>query len=158
MRKGGFSLIEIVIVIAIISIALMSIISFFIFSRGVNFKMARNTEATSLAEEGMEAVRKLRDAGWLANITPLASGTTYYLKFSGSSWTLDTNNSGIIKGLYTRTVKFEDVFRDATTSNISTSGTADLDTKKLTVRVSWVETGQTKEVVLTTYITNFQSN
>jgi prepilin-type N-terminal cleavage/methylation domain-containing protein len=157
MRKGGFSLVEIVIVIAIISVALMSIISFFIFSRGVNFKMARNTEATSLAEEGMEAVRKLRDQSWSENIADLVSGTTYYPVVSGSNWTLNLNNPGLIKGLYTRTVKVENVVR-AANSNISTSGTADPDTKKLTVRVSWVETGNTKEVVLTTYITNFQNN
>ena len=155
--KKGFGLIEILIVGAIIGIGFLAIISFLIFSRGVSFQITRNTEATSLAEEGMEVVRKLRDAdtGWTANIATKTSGTNYYPVISSGNWTLSTSNPGLINNLYTRTVVFADVYRN--NGDIG-SGTLDPDTKKLTVTVSWQEAGRSKQVVLTTYITNFLNN
>ena len=158
----GFGLLEIVIVGAIISIGFMAIISFLTFSRGVTFEMGRRTEATSLAEEAMEVVRQLRDDGWLANIASEAVGTNYYLypvvPVGGDSWTLGIINPGVINNLYTRTVQFATVYRNATTDDIEPTGVEDPDTRKVTVRVSWQEAGRNKEVVLTTYITNFLDN
>src|SRR3989344_3862453 len=65
--RAGFGLIEILIVGAIIGVGFLAIISFLIFSRGVSFQIVRNTEATNLAEEAVEVVRKLRDSGWSTN-------------------------------------------------------------------------------------------
>jgi len=155
---SGFGLVEIIIVGAIIALGFMAIISFLIFSRGVTFEMGRRTEATSLAEEGMEVVRQLRDDGWAANIASKAVGTNYYLVISGSSWTLSGANPGVINNLYTRTVQFATVYRNATTDDIEPTGVEDPDTREVTVRVSWQEVGRSKEVVLTTYSTNFLDN
>jgi prepilin-type N-terminal cleavage/methylation domain-containing protein len=155
-KSSGFSLVEIVIVIAIVSIAMISIISYLIFMREVNFKMARYTEATTLAEEGMEAVRKLRNESWAGNIGVLAAGTTYYPVINANRWTLSLTNPGLVNNKYTRTVVVQNTSRDAN-GNIG-AGTADPDTKKLTITVSWKDSQQTKNVVLTTYITNFTDN
>ena len=159
LQQTGFGLIEILIVGAIIGVGFLAIISFLVFSRGVSFQITRNTEATSLAEEGMEAVRKLRDAGWTANIATQTSGTNYYPVIDGDppNWTLSISNPGLINNLYTRTVVFADVYRDGS-DNIASSGTLDANTKKLTVTVSWQEDARSKKVVLTTYITNFLNN
>ncbi|OGY25414.1 MAG: hypothetical protein A2Z24_02895 [Candidatus Woykebacteria bacterium RBG_16_44_10] len=156
--RRGFGLLEIVIVGAIIALGFMAIISFLIFSRGVTFEMGRRTEATSLAEEGMEVVRQLRDDGWTANIASKTAGTNYYPVISGSSWTLSGTNPGVINNLYTRTVQFATVYRNSTTDDVEPTGVEDQETKEVTVRVSWQESGRNKEVVLTTYITNFLDN
>ena len=160
-REKGMGLIEILIVVAILGIGFSAIISFLIFSRGVSHQTIRNTEATSLAEEGIEAVRRMRDQGWTANIASETVGINYYPVISGISpsqfWTLSGTNPGVINNLYTRTVRFDNVYRDGN-DDIADSGDLDPNTKKLTVRVSWQEGSRNKEVVLTTYITNFLNN
>jgi hypothetical protein len=65
-------------------------------------------------------------------------------------------NPGLVNNKYTRTVVVQNTSRDAN-GNIG-AGTADPDTKKLTITVSWKDSQQTKNVVLTTYITNFTDN
>lgn len=148
--KKGIGLVEIIIVSAVISIGLLSIISFLIFSRGVTFEAGRKTIAVSLAEEGIEAVRGIRDESWSA----VSTSGTYYPVISGNKWTLSGTDPGTIKNLYTRVVIIENVSRDAN-DDISGSGTFDPDTKKLTARISWTESGRNKQVELVTYISNF---
>ncbi len=156
-QKKGFGLIEILIVSAVIAVAFVGIFSFLLSSRGIIFQVSRSSQATSLAEEGMEAVRSLRDASWTSNIVTLSPGTTYYPVISANKWTLSTTNPGLVKNLYTRTVVLASVNRDAN-DDIASSGTADPNTKKVTVTVNWKENQQTKNVTLTSYVTNFLGN
>ena len=156
-KEKGVGLIEIIIVGAILAIAFIGIVSFLINSRGITFQNTRNTEATFLAKEAMEALRSMRDESWATNIAPLTSGTTYYPLISGNKWTLATTDPGPINSLYIRTVVIENVNRDAN-DDISGSGTADPNTKKVVAVVTWQENQVTKDVTLTTYITNFLNN
>lgn len=155
-KEKGFGLIEILIATAIIAVAFIGIIGFFIFSQNATLRGVRNAEATSLAEEAMEAVRKLRDESWTNNIVTKTNGTTYYPVISANKWDLQTTNPDP-SSFYTTTVVFSAVTRDAN-SNISSSGTNDSDSRKVVVTVSWLESGATKTVPLTTYITNFLDN
>jgi len=148
--KKGIGLIEIIIASAVISIGLLSIISFLIFSRGVTFEAGRKTIAVSLAEEGIEAVRGIRDENWSA----VSTSGTYYPVISGNKWILSFTDPGPIRNLYTRVVIIDDVLRDAN-DDIAGSGSLDLDTKKLTARISWTESGRNKQIELITYISNF---
>ena len=156
-NNKGVGLLEILIVTAIIGVGFLAIISFLLFCRGITFQVARNTEATSLAEEGVEAVRNLRDESWATNIKFLVSGATYYPVVSADKWSLSPTDPGPINNLYTRTATVEAVSRDAS-DDIAASGADDPSTKKVTVTVSWQEASRSKEVVLTTYITNFLGN
>ena len=154
-KSKGVGLVEILIVLAVVGVGFLAIISFLIFSRGVTFQVARNTEAVALAEEAMEAVRGMRDEGWTVNIAPLTSGATYYPVVAADKWTLSSTDPGPISNLYTRTVVVEDVGRDGNDDIVASGGTPDPNTKKVTATVSWTESTQSKQVVLTTYITNF---
>jgi len=154
-KSKGVGLVEILIVLAVVGVGFLAIISFLIFSRGVTFQVARSTEATALAEEAIEAVRGMRDEGWTANIAPLTSGTTYYPVVAADKWTLSTTSPGPISNLYTRTVVVGDVGRDGNDDIVASGGTPDPNTKKVSATVSWSEATQNKQVVLTTYITNF---
>ena len=154
-KSKGVGLVEIVIVLAVVGVGFLAIISFLIFSRGVTFQVARSTEATALAEEAIEAVRGMRDEGWASNIAPLTSGATYYPVVAADKWTLSTTNPGPISNLYTRTVVVENVGRDGNDDIVSSGGVNDPNTRKVTATVSWTESTQSKQVVLTTYITNF---
>jgi hypothetical protein len=145
-----------VIATAIIAVAFVGIIGFFVFAQGATLRGVRNAEATSLAEEAMEAVRKLRDESWTTNIVSKAAGTTYYPNISSNKWVLQTTNP-LPTSFYTTTIVFSNVNRDAS-SNIATSGSNDANTRKVVVTVTWRESGVDKTVPLTAYITNFLNN
>jgi type II secretory pathway pseudopilin PulG len=154
-NKKGQSLIEIVIAVAIVVIGFFAVMGFLLFSSSASTKAKHNTEAVILAEQAMEAVRKLRDDSWSENIRPLLNGTVYYPVISSNHWVLSTTNPGATNG-YTTTVVFSAVNRDAN-DNIASSGTVDNNSRKVVVTTSWNDSGS-KSVTLTTYITNFNNN
>ncbi len=151
----GFTLVELLIAGAVIAIAFTAIVGFLLFSQNITLKSQRNTEAVGLAEQAMEAVRKLRDDSWTSNIATLTVGTTYYPSVSGNQWTLVTINPNS-SSYYTTKIVLSDVNRDSN-DNISAAGTNDPNTKKVVTTVSWSDSG-TRSAVLTTYITNFKQN
>lgn len=83
------------------------------------------TQASLLAEEGVEAMNLLRDQGWAANIAPLSLDTPYYLYYSTSTYSYGFSASPvIIPGGYTRTVTLYAVNRDPTTYDITSTSTS----------------------------------
>lgn len=163
-KNKGLGLVEILIVTAVLGVGLLAVISFLIYSRGVTFQVARTVEATSIAEEGIEAVRVMRDESWNTNIATLDAGTpaTYYPIISGvnpdDKWTLTTTTQPLIENLYTRTIVVEQVGRDGADDIVSSGGTIDPNTKKVTSTVTWTENGRSKQVQLISYITNIWGN
>jgi hypothetical protein len=119
----------------------------------------RQAEASYLNEEAIEAVKVLRNQGWTTHIASLTSGTTYYPVVVSDNWTLSTTNPGEINDIYTRTVVFEDVYRDGN-DNIAASGSGTLDpkTRKITATTTWTDHDVDKELVIETYITNFRDS
>lgn len=117
----------------------------------------RTIEALNFAEEGIEALRAMRNESWSANIQPLANGVDYYLAVSGSSWSATGANPGLLFGRYERKLRFSQVFRDGN-DNISSSGTLDPNTRRVALTVGWRERGATTTIILDTYLTNFLNN
>lgn len=152
-KQKGFGLIEILIVGVVIAIGFVGLVAFLINSSGITFQITRNTEAASLAEEGVEAVRSMRDESW----SLVSTAGTYYPEIVVDKWTLTTTDPGLVNGLYTRTVAIDDVNRDVN-DDIAPSGTLDPNTKRVTVTVTWSENQKTEDVTIETYITNFLEN
>ena len=161
--KRGFGLVEIVVATGVISISLFSLITAAIFAfRSVDQSFFK-ARAEFLAREGVEAVRVLRDTSWSLHIDPLLSGTAYYIDFASSdnTWSIGTTNPGIIDGIFTRTIVFEDVYRrdsdyDIVPISSSDPKTLDLGTKKVTAQISWLDGDAHMEI--STYITNLFQN
>lgn len=160
---AAFGLVEIIIAIAIISISL------FALSNAANLaflfieETTREGRVSFLLEEGLEAVRILRDLSWAENIAPLASDTPYYPIFN-VGWSLVGSDPGPIDGIFTRSVIFEDVYRRDSDYDIVDIGapdpkTLDPETKKVTASVTWVSTNNKISTrTLATYITNLFQN
>ena len=148
----GFGLIELVIVTAIISALLASFLQIGILSVKLLRTQKQDLEATFLAQQGIEAIRSLRDESWTTNIALLINGTSYYPSVENSKWKLSTILPPLVNGLYTRQIIFDQVFRDAL-DRIAVSGTADPNTRKVTAQVAW----NGRQIDLVTYLTNFQS-
>lgn len=107
-------------------------------------------QVAALLEEGAEVVRFLRDTAW-SNISGKTIGVTYYPTFTGGTWTLSTTPT-TVDG-FTRTVVFATAYRNG--SNIlSSSGTADNNTRKVTVTTTWASYGGNRTESLSFYISN----
>ncbi len=156
-QTTGMSLVEILIGCTIITIGILALIN--TYSVYVKYALThdKNVQASYLLAEGLEAVSLLRDQSWSANITPLSSGTTYYLAFNGTSWTLMAGMQ-YVDSIFLRTAVLEDVTRDASDKIISSSGTADANTKKVTITVAYPQSNGTTTQSISKYITNLYKN
>ncbi|MFA4890138.1 MAG: hypothetical protein WC587_00675 [Candidatus Paceibacterota bacterium] len=150
-NKDGFGVAEIVVAVAVIALSVFGLLSV----AGVSLKMLRgnttNIQAAFLLEEGVEAVKILRDSGWGANIAPLNAGTNYYFAFNGTTWKATTTNT-FIDGIYERKFVLNNVSRNGS-DDIAASGTLDPNTKKITVSVSWLSSAGTTTKIISTYMT-----
>ena len=142
MRRG-FSLVEILVAVAVLLVSLVSVIAAFQLSLRQGRGSLEKIQAAALAEEGVEAMAAIRDAAW-TNISSLLASTTYGLSFDGVRWNTTTNPQPI-DGVFWRTVSVHDVYRrtadnDIVSTNSPDPKAIDAGTKKIIVRVAWATT------------------
>lgn len=140
---------EIVIAVALITISLFALAAVAQLSLRASRESLRDVKAAFLAEEGIEALRTMRDENW-SNISFLTQDQFYHLIFSAGAWQATTDPQ-LIGGLFSRTFKLSPVYRDAS-HNIAPSGDLDTGARKIVLEVSW--NNGAKKVALTSYITN----
>lgn len=151
MTADGFSLIELLLAVALAGLVLPALISGFVTSRQGRVQVASRTEAVALLREGQEAVRSIRDRGWSA----FAVDGTYHPATSSGQWTLATG-SQVING-FTRTISIGPVQRADSGEIVSSGGTLDPSTKKVEVTVSWA-TPYSSTVSATLFLTRYVGN
>ena len=141
-----------------ITISLASVAMYYKKVLDVSEDTTRHIQSGFLLEEGLEAVKMLRDQSWATYVAPLATSTAYYLYWSGTLWT-STTTVQMVENIFTRSFTLSDVRRDAS-DNIASSGTIDGGTKKVTVSISWAVKGGGATITDTaeTYMTNLLSN
>lgn len=161
--KAGFSVVEIIVAGALLTAFAAGIIAASHYELKAVDESAKLGKAAFLLEEGIEAVRIMRDRGWTANIADLVSSTNYYPVFS-INWKLQTTDPGLIDNVFSRTVVFEDVYRknaDDDIVDISSSDpkTIDPNTRKITATVGWkAADGTSRQESLSTYVANIFQN
>lgn len=157
-NKKGISIIEILAVVGIISIALSVLLGLASFSLGTIGLIKQTVKANFLAQETMEQSRNFRDRTlWNTDgLGKLIAGSNYYFQKSGSplKWQ-PVAETETIDG-FGRKVVFADVMRDGNDNIAVLGGINDPDTKKVTVVVSWSEKGRSHQVELITYLTNWR--
>jgi hypothetical protein len=159
--KRGIGIVEVLVAVSIFTVILGFLITasnLYLSGAGDSLKSA---EGSYLAQEGIEAVKTIRDNNW-SNIGALSTTTTYYLTFDNSSstnniWKATTTATSI--NSFTRTFNIYDVYRDSYGRIATTStSTANFDayTKKITISVSWIAkngtSGTTTKKTLSAYI------
>ncbi|MBI2023223.1 prepilin-type N-terminal cleavage/methylation domain-containing protein [Candidatus Giovannonibacteria bacterium] len=156
-KKRGFGILEIMISAAILSIVLFSLFSVFAAANKLNLLSSDKIRANFLAEEGLEAVRYLRDDGWTRNIAPLNSATDYYVSFNTSTlqWSIGATNPGQIDGVFGRVITAGAVYRDSNDDITASGGTLDPDTLKITSTVTW---SASNTLSVETYLTDLFAN
>lgn len=159
MKKNfqkGIGLIEAVAGISIISVFIFSLMLASQLSQKIVGESVRNTQSSFLLEEGVDAVKILRDTGWNSGIGSLTVGTNYFFSYNGTTW-VSTANNVYVDGIFERKFKLDNVYRDAN-DDIAGSGTLDSGTKKATVSVSWRGRTGTTTKSASFYLTNLFSN
>ena len=154
LRASGFGLVEIVVVAGLLAISGVAMMSAYNTILVNSLQSLYSTKAAFLAEEGLEAVRLLRDDGWSSNVAALSSGTTYWPVFSTSTgrWQAGTDPV-FIDGLFERSFRLADVYRNGD-GDLADTGALDSNAKKVTVSVSWRRGQATTTKTITTYLTN----
>ncbi len=160
MRKNtrrGSILIEGVVAAGLTLTVIMGAITSFSYLYRLAINNTANTQAAFLEEEGLEVARILRDNGWAANIASQASGARVYLYFNGTTW-IATSTKMYIDNTFERAIIFADVYRDSNKVIVSSDGTLDPQTKKVTASVAWSARGVTTTRSLSTYLANVFNN
>jgi hypothetical protein len=137
-RNKGQSLLELIIAIGIF-VAVIGGLSFFIFDNYISGRLSYEiTKANFLAEEGIEAIKSIRDN----NFGDLTTGS-YGLAISGGHWILQGTE--------------EDLSSQITAGRrVNEIENIDQDRKKITTKVTWqFLEGRTEELKLVTYLTNW---
>ena len=136
-KKTGFSLLELILAIAIFSIGSFAMATMLIDSNLSTKLGYEKVEALFYTREGMEALRAIRDNGW----ADLTAGASQGIDNGGAVPVL-TEAPDVIDDKYTRTVSVED-----TSSSLKT----------VSVTVSWDLTlAHNTSVTLTSVLTNWR--
>lgn len=153
-QSKGFGLLEIVVGSAIISVSLFVLLGVTRNALILSRETSRSVRASFIMEEGLEAVRILRDTSWSQNINTLSTDTDYYLYFDGQTW-VSTTTEQVIDGIFTRKFVLSDVYRDAS-SDIKEFGTLDPKTLMVDVDVSWTSAnGNLRNENANMYLTDY---
>lgn len=150
-RSKGISLIEVVIGVSVVFIALISVVTTYNFFLRMAQKNMKVVKVEFLLEEGVEALRSIRDLSW-ENFSGISTDTDHYLTFENGFWVATSTNT-YIDNLFERKFVVNDVYRDGT-DNISESGTLDEGTKKINVSVAWFDFGATSTRSTSIFLTN----
>ena len=151
---SGFFLIEVVVATALTATIIIFLLGLVQDTVKISQASLERTQASYLLEEGQEAVKTIRDDAW-TNISSVGNGVTQYLSWNGSKWTFSSTDSPIDN--FSRSVVFEAVSRDANDDIVTTGGTVDTRTRKVTVTVSWNTSSGAKTESLVFYIADIRT-
>lgn len=154
-NNNGFTIIEVLIASFIISLTSLALMSATTKGIEISEKSLKQAQVNMLIEEGVEAVKTIRDTNW-ATIENLNTETIYYLSFdtNNNTWSLGVNPTNLIDEIFTRQIIFSNVYRD-TNDDIASSGMIDDGVKKVKVIVSWPYGTSVISKDIGFYLTNF---
>lgn len=156
-HEKGFGLVEVVIASAMLSVSLISISGFFQTALRASNITGSAVQGDYLLEEGVEAVKFMRDSGYTSNIKSMSTTTTYYFAWSGTQWSATTTRS-LVDNRFERKLTFFDAYRDVN-SDIAASGTYDQNTKRIQVSLAWwTPVVGTTTHSIQAYVTNIFNN
>lgn len=163
-NQRGFTLVEAVMAITVFALGIVSVASLGSIAKSTSDLGKDTVVASNYLQEGLEAMRSLRDASW----SNVGTDGNYRLVSQGASypaWQLSSGTEAVDK--FTRTVQIASVSREDTdSSGTITSGDKmvpnggvfnDPDTKKITVTLTWKSGSRTVTKTLTEYLTNWQT-
>jgi len=134
INQAGFSLVEVILSTAVFVLLVTALVGAYLYGQEATMLAGNRARANMIAEEGLEAVRNIRDPAY-ANLTD----GTYGLTTTGNQWNLSGSND--VSDIFTRQIIISSV---------------DAKRKSVTANVTWQQNPQrTGSVSLVTYLTNW---
>ena len=137
MRKNnnqlGFSIIELLLAIALFAVMSSTIIALALSGYNALIKSYKQIIASSLVHEGLEATRGIKDYAWNEMVYSRSgiSASGGFWQFVGEGTTEQINE-------FSRTIDFEDICRNSNYEIVDcASGWNDVQAKRVIVNVSW---------------------
>lgn len=154
--QKGQSLLEVIVAMAIFSLIAMVMVSMITGSFLGLTQGGKYTEAEFLAQEGIEAVRSLKDSDWDSIRGYTATG----IEVSGDSWTIKGEGTNDIIGDFVRTIYFNNVYRNDNYEIVSADtlgALLDIRTKEIKSEITWNPRDTIINVVRQiSYLTNWE--
>lgn len=124
-----------------VSALFMSALLGYVFIANTGTDRAReNAAALWATQEGLDALKTIA-------FTELANTTTGSLAFASNRWAVSNGGPQTLPDGATRTVKIEDVMRDGACAVVTTGGTIDPDSKKITSETTWIDSSSRSHTV-----------
>lgn len=134
INRNGFSLVEIVLASSIFALLVTILIGAYLYGQESTTMAGSRARATMLAEEGLEAVRNIRDSSF----SNLSDGT-HGLSTSGNQWNI--SGSQDVTDIFTRQIIISSI---------------DSNRKSVTANVTWQQNPQRNGIVsIATRFTNW---
>ncbi len=158
-QDQGQSLAEILVGLGVAAIIITSAVGALVLTLRSNLKSVTMRTAVSLEQELMDEVRSTAEGKWqnLYGVGTKGSSTAYYIAKTGTPPTLTVTSSTeqVVSDniTYTRFFSIENVNRDGSGNIVSSGGTEDPSTQKITVIVRWPIGPDTSEIQATEYLT-----
>lgn len=153
--KAGFGIIEIIVAMGIFVILAVSGAVTVVGSFSTNRLGDEETQANIYAQEGIEAVRSIKNQGWSDPFLATDCSSGCGVDASGGNW-IFSGSSDTIDG-FTRVVTVNQAQRNGSNDIVMSGGTADSDTYQVESTVTWNFTPtRSNTVSLVTYLTNFR--
>lgn len=143
--ESGQSLVEAMIALGVAVIVIVALVNLSLVALRSSTIAQNQLMAKNLANQGLEAVRALRDSDW--GKLPSDTGSTIYY--------LNSDKTG-----FTTTV--EQIDKDTTTTKFFTrkifvkDDAVDQEKKQVTCEVTWSDSSGQKQVSISTYLTNWR--
>ncbi len=136
----GFSLVEILLAVALFALFGTIMLSAFVYGREAVKQAGDRSRASEIANGGIEVVRNIANPNY-SNLSAFSNGTNYYVNYVGNQWQLTTTPQ-LVDGKYTRIINFSD----------GPNGS-----RKVNVSVSWAQNlVRTSSVSVNTYFANWR--
>jgi type II secretory pathway pseudopilin PulG len=153
----GMSIVEIVVAAGIIATSVLGIVGAIQVYLKIVYSNTRETQAVLLLDETAEALQYLRDTSYSANFASTTASTTYTLYWNGTGYQLATSTISLPYGM-SRTISFDSVRRDGSDQIVSSGGTLDPNTKKVTINIAWPYKNATTTISSEMLIHNIYAN
>lgn len=150
----GQSLLEAILAMAVFSMLVAGMAALVLGGGEGLMQGGEQTKAAALAQEGLEAVRAIKDGAWNKLIYNQSQVET-----SNGQWIFSGEGTSQQIGPYTRVISFDDVCRDGSQNIVACPGEyTDVHTKKVMVAVSWeARPGKSSTIQRVVYLTNWNS-
>lgn len=165
-NNKGISIVELLVGASILTMSLGALLGFLSFALSTSSFLKQQTQAITLAEGVLEALKNFRDGtGWndddpenrYDGLGKAQTGVSYHLGLSldvPPRWQLLEGTETV--DIFVRSLMLENVQRDVDDNIVSAGGIDDPNTKKVTVTVSWTAKTIPQEVVTVSYLTNWR--